>query len=132
MNILLDTHILIWYINQSNKLSQQLKELIEKANKIAISSATCFEIAWLVKHQRILLPKDMDYQDWIVIVKEQTDIDIIAIDEHICELAVNLPEHHKDPMDRLIIATALLYNYHLMSVDTKFSVYLELNEKLLT
>lgn len=132
MNILLDTHILIWYINQSNKLSQQLKELIENANKIAISSATCFEIAWLVKHQRILLPKDMNYQDWIMIVKEQTDIDIIAIDEHICELAVNLPEHHKDPMDRLIIATALLYNYHLMSVDTKFPVYQELNGKLLT
>lgn len=36
MNILLDTHILIWYINQSNKLSQQLKELIENANKMSI------------------------------------------------------------------------------------------------
>ncbi len=49
----------------------------------------------------------------------------------IAGIAVDLPEHHSDPQDRIIIATALRYDAQLMSADGKFPLYKELADKLL-
>jgi len=54
------------------------------------------------------------------------------ITPRIAGLAVELVEHHRDPQDRLIIATALSYDATLISADTRFPLYTELNGRLLT
>lgn len=112
-------------------MSAKHKSLIENADTVAISVMSCFEVAWLVQHNRIQLPNGKTYQEWLNIAKHQANIQILPVNEHICELAVNLPEHHKDPIDRLIIATALIHECHLASVDTKFPLYQELKDKLI-
>lgn len=131
MNLILDTQILVWCLNQSERLSQKHKNLIENADTVSISVMSCFEVAWLVSHHRIQLPNDKTYQEWFDIVKNQANIQVLPIDERICELAVNLSEHHKDPVDRLIIATTLIHNCHLASVDSKLPLYQELSEWLI-
>jgi PIN domain nuclease of toxin-antitoxin system len=54
-----------------------------------------------------------------------------AITPQIANIAVDLPEHHRDPQDRLIIATALAHNADLMSSDQQFAKYTELAGRLL-
>lgn len=62
MNLMLDTQILVWYLNQSERLSKKHKNLIENADSVAISVMSCFEVAWLVRHNRIQLANGKTYQ----------------------------------------------------------------------
>lgn len=59
--ILLDTHIWHWWINQiPGKLSTELVDLIENADEVVVSTISCFEMAWLVRHGRIELDLGLD------------------------------------------------------------------------
>lgn len=87
------------------------------------------EMAWLVRHGRIKL--DLSYEAWFNLVKDETNIQILPVNAEIANSSVALPEHHKDPHDRLIIATALHHNYQLASLDSKFKFYSELDELLI-
>jgi PIN domain nuclease of toxin-antitoxin system len=62
---------------------------------------------------------------------EGSGINLLAITPAIASIAVDLPEHHSDPQDRIIIATALSQDAQLMSADRKFSRYKELADRLL-
>lgn len=73
----------------------------------------------------------MSYVKWLEIVKSHTDIQFLDINTEIAYQAVILPEHHKDPMDRMIIATAMYYQLDIASVDGKFKLYNQLDGKLL-
>ncbi len=118
--ILLDTHILIWWINQTpNKLKPHVISLIEEASQPAISCISCLEVAWLVKRQRICL--EMLLEQWI----DQTVklVDILPVTGQIALQSAALPEHHRDPMDRLIISTALHHQIQLLSFDSEFAKY---------
>ncbi|MDP2902235.1 MAG: type II toxin-antitoxin system VapC family toxin [Methylovulum sp.] len=124
--IVLDTHIWHWWTNQiPDKLSFKIIALIEETDEIAVSAISCFEMAWLVRHGRINL--DMPFEHWFSEVECNTGIQILPVTAQIGIQAVALPEHHKDPQDRIIIATALLYEAHLLSFDTAFSAYRELD-----
>ena len=90
---------------------------------------TCWEMAWLVSHDRIEL--DISIDAWLDQVTE-SGIAIIPVSRAIAMRAIALPEHHKDPADRLIIATAIEHKARLVSVDTRFPDYLELEELLVT
>ncbi|MDP4029295.1 MAG: hypothetical protein Q8P42_10085 [Gallionella sp.] len=62
---------------------------------------TCWEMAWLVKHGRIVL--QLPVSDWLD-QAEANGVAIIPVSRSIAERAVSLPEHHKAPVDRIIIA----------------------------
>ncbi len=129
--LLLDTHILLWYINQQKELPEQIKTQIEHRPTVCFSAMSCYEVAWLCQRGRILLPEGWNYQQWLDVIKTETDIRLLDVTPEIAGLAVSLPEHHKDPHDRIIIATALHYDYQLASVDGKFTLYDELSELLI-
>ena len=117
--IVLDTHIWHWWINQiPGKLSLEIITLIEEADEIAVSAISCFEMAWLVRHGRIDL--DMPFELWFSEVESSADVRILPVTAQIGIQAVALPEHHKDPQDRIIIATALAYNAHLLNLIQHF------------
>lgn len=82
-------------------------------------------MAWLVRHGRIDL--GMDFDEWLNIIENQGDIEFLPLIPWVAAKAVALPEHHKDPQDRLIIATALRHSARLLSFDTYFSLYQELD-----
>ena len=122
--LILDTHALYWWVNRTpDKLEQQQIDAIETAESLAVSAMTCWEMAWLVKHGRIALK--LPISDWLNQI-EESGIAIIPVTRSIAERAASLPEHHKDPADRIIIATAIEYNAQLLSVDGRFPDYQEL------
>jgi PIN domain nuclease of toxin-antitoxin system len=128
--LVLDTHILYWWVNQiTGKFSSDILDLISETEVVAVSAISCFEMAWLVRHGRIEM--DMSFEDWLSEVEMNSNIQILPVTAQIATKAVHLPEHHKDPQDRIIIATALQYNAKLLSFDSVFSSYQELDGYLI-
>jgi PIN domain nuclease of toxin-antitoxin system len=128
--IVLDTHIWHWWINQiPGRLTPSLIDHIETADRIGISAISCFEMAWLVRHGRVHLSLSLD--EWFGAVEASATVEFLPVTSAIARQAVALPEHHKDPQDRLIIATALIHDAQLMSLDAQFPAYQELQGRLI-
>jgi PIN domain nuclease of toxin-antitoxin system len=128
--IVLDTHIWHWWVNQiPGKLSSATIALIEQADVVGVSAISCFEMAWLVRHGRIDL--DMPFDEWLGQIEADGSVDFLPVTPWIGARAVALPEHHKDPQDRIIIATALHHRASLISFDAQFPLYQELEGLLI-
>ena len=128
--IVLDTHIWLWWINEDMVLLGQNRiDLIQSADVVSVSAISCFEVAWLDVHGRIELPCRRAV--WFEKALGGSGIDLIPMIPEIAISAAELPEHHSDPQDRIIIATALIHDAQLMSADRKFSNYKEIVKNLL-
>jgi PIN domain nuclease of toxin-antitoxin system len=128
--ILLDTHIWVWWVNEEQqKLSASQIEIIEQSERVAISVVSCFEVAQIVKKGRLILPSPI--REWIEKALTPAGIEALPLSPEISCQAVDLTEIHKDPFDRLIIATALNYQCRLISVDGNFPSYPELGNLLI-
>ncbi|OGM23733.1 twitching motility protein PilT [Candidatus Woesebacteria bacterium RIFCSPHIGHO2_01_FULL_39_17] len=123
--ILLDTHILIWWLNGSAKLSNKaLREIknSKKKEKIFVSSISIWEIAMLVKKKRLKLT--LNVESWIREVERLTYINFLPVDNNIAFESVYLPEFkHKDPADRIIVATARGLRAKLITSDIRILRY---------
>lgn len=126
--ILLDTHIWVrWLI--SDNMNPALIETIENSEQVCISSISCWEVVYLAKRGRIELEIPAD--KWIDAGLSGSSITCLPIDRQIAVLAANLPDHHRDPADRIIIATAITHGAQLMSFDEQFQKYDQLEGLLL-
>ena len=123
--ILLDTHIWIWFINQEWKrfLSSWLN-VIETAELVGISPVSCYEVALSEARGRLFLPCNVD--QWFQEALAPSGISLFPLTPTISTSAVNLSPIHRDPFDRIIIATAIEYQAKLASIDGYFSQYPEL------
>lgn len=122
--ILLDTHTLIWWLQEPNKLSKKARETIASFNtkkQLSISSITCWEIALLAKKGTITLKPDP--VTWFVDLKKLSSLSVIAIDENVAFQSVLLPTIHTDPADRFIVATAQTHHLPIISKDAKLRKY---------
>jgi PIN domain nuclease of toxin-antitoxin system len=128
--IVLDTHIwLHWVIEGENSLPTGIVQAIQTENRVAVSAISCFEVAYLLKRQRIELPVPL--QDWLSGALGPAGIECLPITCEIARDSARLPDHHKDPADRIIIATALAHDARLTSLDNMFPAYDELAGRLL-
>ncbi|GJD15242.1 hypothetical protein RIVM261_001980 [Rivularia sp. IAM M-261] len=124
--IVLDTHIWLWFINGNlDKFPSHWLAQIEAASKVGVSPVSCYEIALAHSRGRIELPSTPT--EWFQEALTTVGIEIFPVTEVIAARAVDLSPVHKDPFDRLIIATALVYRAKLASVDGLFSQYSELD-----
>jgi PIN domain nuclease of toxin-antitoxin system len=128
--ILLDTHIWIRWLLPTDPLPPTLIEQIEQADAVCISSISCWEATMLEKKQRIVLP--LPIKDWLEEATQGSNVDVLPITCDISQLSGTLPEHHKDPADRIIIATSIIHDLQLMSLDGYFPDYQELSGRLIT
>lgn len=129
--LLLDTHVWIWWVEQDRRLPMALKDKIEEHEGIlAVSAATIYETITLARKNRVTLNRATD--DWIERATRGADIEIIPLDASIAKQAGNLPFHHGDPMDRLVIATAVCQNTLLASMDSQFPHYEALAGRLIS
>jgi PIN domain nuclease of toxin-antitoxin system len=129
--ILLDTHIWIqWIIQGDEALPVNIAKAIQDADEVAVSAISCWEVVLLSERRRIELPIETDA--WVAKALEPAGINCIPISCEIARKAAELPEHHKDPADRLIIATALVHNADLASLDKQFPRYQEIAPCLLS
>ncbi len=124
--LLLDTHILIWWIDDSNKLSRTAAARIEEAIKsdeaIIVSSISAWEIAMLVEKNRLKLTIDVD--SWLQTVSEIDQVRFIAVDNKVALESTRLPgDFHKDPADRMIVALARTLAIPLITTDEKMLAY---------
>ncbi len=122
--IILDTHIWVWWNQDSPQLTEFYKEVIEnsRADGIGISSISLIEISRLVERGRIILPKPLE--EWFSIALAEEGVLLIPITPAIAIEAYSLPgDFHKDPADRIIVATARVYNCPLVTVDQNIIVY---------
>jgi len=127
--IILDTHIWLWWLNKAPQISKNQLEKIEQSIEVGVSAISLFEVSWLATHNRIELncPKD----EWFDKALIGSNIQLMPITPAIASRAAELPEHHKDPQDRLIISTAIINDALLLSSDSKFKLYTELDGKLI-
>jgi PIN domain nuclease of toxin-antitoxin system len=122
MNLLIDTHVLIWLIEGSENLSQAAKYAIEdEDNSLYLSIASLWEMTIKMSLGKLQLgiPLDRVIENYIL----PTKIDILPI--HINHLLIlrDLPLHHRDPFDRLLISQSQSAELTLVSGDRLFSDY---------
>ena len=94
---------------------------------LAVSAISTWEVVLLEKRHRIELPIPMD--QWLEEALLGSGVQSVLISSNIAYLAGSLPEHHKDPADRIIIATSIVNDMQLISFDTAFSQYSELKSR---
>lgn len=124
--IVLDTHVLIWWVNgDTEKISPKAQTTIQNEisnGEIIISSISAWEIAMLVNKERITL--SMDLEQWLLLIEQIETVKFYAIDNEIALKSTQLPgEFHKDPADRMIVATARKLGATLISADEKILKY---------
>ena len=127
--IILDTHIWLWWINKNETINKNQLEQIESASKVGVSAISLFEVSWLEQHNRIKLP--CSKKEWFEKALTGSNIELMPITPEIACLATDLTEHHSDPQDRIIIATSTIHDALLISSDSKFKFYEELEGRLI-
>ena len=122
MDLLLDTHTLLWWLAGDSSLSATAKAAIEdETNPVFVSAATTWEIA--TKHCHGKLPE---------IAAIVADLDGVILEQGFVGLPITLrhgqaagalPGPHRDPFDRMLIAQAMLNDLVLISNEQRFDVY---------
>jgi PIN domain nuclease of toxin-antitoxin system len=122
VRVLIDTHIFIWYIQNSDRLPNSVAALINDGrNDILFSVASIWEMA--IKQSTGKLNIGLPYSSFIEEQMRLNNMELLAIRlEHI-ELVTKLPFHHRDPFDRLLIAQAMVEDIIIVSDDSAFSLY---------
>ncbi|GAB3565484.1 type II toxin-antitoxin system VapC family toxin [Spirosoma luteolum] len=123
MRYLIDTHILLWMLEGDNRLSSSALTILQnRANKLLVSAASLFEIAIKAK-----LGKLDTQRTTTEIVAEMSRLDMLllpVLPSHLDTYqTVPLFDDHRDPFDRLLIATALCEQVSFISSDGKFDRY---------
>ena len=121
MNLLLDTHVALWAITDSPKLSQKARELIQAPKTVVwISAASVWEIA--IKHSLGRGDMPVSSQDAIGYFRE-SGYRFLAIEPEHAAAIEDLAAHHQDPFDRILIAQALVEPMRLMTRDPLVACY---------
>jgi PIN domain nuclease of toxin-antitoxin system len=119
--IILDTHVWIWWVSSPDLLSSRARTLIDKSvvdKKIYISSMSVWEVAMLVAKGRLQMT--MEVGDWIRASEALPFIQFVPVTNAIALKAVRLPMKSLiDPVDRIIMATAMVLDLVLITKDGK-------------
>lgn len=115
--IALDTHIWFYFVNNGpEELSTEAQKAISDNEVLGVSVISCWEIAMLVAKERLRL--SIDVQDWITRALKYKGIKLLELTPEIAVLATRLPgEFHKDPADRIIVASCLKLGVALLTLD---------------
>lgn len=114
--LLLDTHIWLWYLGASPNLSSSLREALDSSlGLIWLSPISVWEASVLAQKGRIRLP--LAFEEWFEESMHQWVLREAAINFEIARSAHALDLPHGDPADRLLAATAMVYDLHLVTLD---------------
>lgn len=118
MRLLLDTHVLLWWLADDRRLGQQARALIAAAdNTVYVSAASAWEISIKRALGKLKAPASLDS------TIEDAGFEKLAIEFKHGERAGALPPLHNDPFDRMLIAQALLEELVLVTADKYFTGY---------
>ncbi len=121
MKLLLDTHTFLWFIEDSPRLSAEVKRLLESDVDLLISAASLWEIAIKISVGKLALTQPYKLFIPDQLTKNAVELLPIAV-EHLA-LVSALPFHHRDPFDRLLIAQATIEQLTIVSIDNQLDSY---------
>lgn len=122
MQLLLDTHALIWFFSGNANLSDTARNLIEDINNIKyISVASAWEMA--IKQSKGKLSLSVPLDDYIREKIKLEDFQLLEIKLSHLKTISQLHFYHNDPFDRLLIAQAIVENISIISQDSLFNLY---------
>lgn len=122
MRVLLDTHAFLWWIGDDPRLSERAREVLSDGdNDLVFSAASGWEIAIKARLGRLHVPGDLN----TYLVRQLTENYTSVLPVHLSHaLRVHaLPEHHRDPFDRLLVAQAIVEEIPLLSADPRIARY---------
>ena len=128
MKYLLDTHVILWALVDSDKITDKIKSIILNSNnQIYYSSVSPWEVE--IKHQKVNTFK-LSGKDFCWLCDQNNIINLSINNKHVCELA-NLNKkkniEHNDPFDKMLLAQAKAENMIFITHDKKFKAYKEEN-----
>ncbi len=122
MRVLVDTHTLYWFIEGDSKLSNQATEILgDPDNEILISPASYWEMAIKISIGNWQL--NQSYQDFIDVALLQYGFVILPVSPDHTAGLLQMPFHHRDPFDRLLIAQSVHEGIAVVSADKQFDAY---------
>lgn len=122
--LLLDTHILLWYVEGINLPAASVEsiELFRKADNLYLSAISIWEVAMLTGKGKIIF--SVALKEWVDKVLSIPGLNIIDLSVPILLESCGLPNYpHKDPADRLIMASSRIVGCRLMTLDEKIIEY---------
>jgi PIN domain nuclease of toxin-antitoxin system len=117
VRLLLDTHIVLWWLSDSPRLAKSSKKLIARNAEVFVSAATAWEIAIKKSLGKLQAPDDLEAALAANRFRELP----IAVRHALA--AGELSRHHEDPFDRLLVAQAQMENLTLLTSDERLQAY---------
>ncbi len=121
--IVLDTHILIWWVAENPRLTIQHRETIaaHQSSGLGVSIISAWEIAKLVQKNRLVLSYPL--KEWLDIALAYPGVQVLPLTTPIIVQSTQLDGFHNDPSDQIIVATAKIYQCSLLTEDEKILAY---------
>jgi PIN domain nuclease of toxin-antitoxin system len=128
MRLMLDTHVLLWAVGEPTRLNAETRDLLEDtANEVLFSAASIWEIAIKAKLGRA----DFAVRpEQIAQAARETGFVELPVNAAAAARVVDLPLHHRDPFDRLLVAQAMAEPMRLYTADPLLPPYSELVQLL--
>ena len=119
--LLLDTCALLWLVSGDKKISKTALLQIDNTSIVYVSAISAWEISLKYERKKLVLP--LEAEEWFYNTIKKHSLVLVPLDISILCSANKLPLHHKDPADRIIIATAIKEKATIVTGDDKFLKY---------
>ncbi len=122
MKLLLDTHIFLWFISGSDKLSQKHRqEIVNLNNEVFLSVISIWECTIKYQLGKLSLPESPEI--YLPRQRKRHFIDTLTISENTIAQLIKLPALHRDPFDRLLMCQAKEYDLIMVTEDRAVLAY---------
>ena len=122
MRLLLDTHIFLWFIEDTDLVPRaSLRAIRDPRNQVFLSVASIWEV--VIKHQLGKMPLPSPPETLLPQQRERHGIELLLIDEPTLRFLPSLPPLHRDPFDRILICQALEHDLTIVTVDADIQRY---------
>ena len=119
MSVLIDTHALLWFVDQDHLLSAvALSTIRDTNNDLLLSAGAIWELSIKVGLGRLKLAGT--FREWIDRVIAELELRVLPITVEHAAVQSSLPRHHGDPFDRLLVAQALVESLPIVTADVAF------------
>lgn len=123
MKLLLDTHLYLWFLADSPKLTKKARTRIRRANEVYVSAASI----WEASIKAALGKLDADPEELVAGIEASGFVELPVAARHAARTAT-LPRAHRDPFDRVLLAQALDEPLRFLTADDTLARYSELVE----
>lgn len=118
MNIIIDTHIFLWSLSDPQRISESRRSALEDlSNTIYVSAVTIAELIIKASIGKFIIDFDP------VAMAEESGFALLDFTAKAAIRLKDMPFHHRDPFDRMLIAQGMADNYPIMTNDPKFALY---------